>query len=78
MVQTFVNSLLGLLYTSALLFIIFIFFAPISTLIISIFLDDVIDCVENKYYPYKKAKKRMNFSHLVFQALRIMFFCYSF
>ena len=64
--QTFVNGMLGWIYTFSLLFIVFIFFVPISTLIISIFLDDVIDCVEDKYYPHKKAKNRKNFLHLVF------------
>ena len=72
--QTFVNGMLGWIYTFSLLFIVFIFFVPISTLIISIFLDDVIDCVEDKYYPHKKAKNRKNFLHLVFLSVRMMFF----
>jgi len=63
------NRSFGLLF-----FIVFIFFVPISTLIISIFLDDVIDCVEDKFYPHKKAKNRKNFLHLVFLSVRMMFF----
>ena len=50
------------------------FFAPISTIFISIFLDDIVDCVENKHYPSNKAGKRLGITHLAFLALRIMFF----
>lgn len=50
------------------------FFAPISTIFVSIYLDDVIDCVEEKHYPLNKAGKRLGVPHLAFLAMRIMFF----
>lgn len=42
--QDFVNDMLGFLFNTAFVFFIFLFFAPISTIFLAIFLDDVIDC----------------------------------
>ncbi len=72
--QDFVNNMMGWLFTSAFFFFVFMFFAPISTIFISIFLDDIIDRVEDKHYPNNKAGKRLGVAHLAFLALRIMFF----
>jgi len=72
--QDFVNNMTGFIFDTAFLFFIFLFFAPISTVFISIFLDDIIDCVEEKYYADNKAGKRLGVTHLAFLALRIMFF----
>lgn len=72
--QDLVNEMTGFLFNTAFIFFIFLFFAPISTIFIAIFLDDIIDCVEERYYPENKAGKRLGVSHLAFLALRIMFF----
>lgn len=72
--QDIVNNSLGFIFKSALLFVTFLFFAPISTIFISIFLDDVVDCVEDRFYSDNKAGKRLGVAHLAFLALRIMFF----
>ena len=72
--QDLVNNMMGWVFTSAFFFFIFMFFAPISTIFISIFLDDIIDRVEDKHYPNNKAGKRLGVANLAFLALRIMFF----
>ena len=72
--QDIVNDMIGFVLNTAFIFLIFLFFAPISTIFIAIFLDDIIDCVEEKYYPENKAGKRLGVAHLAFLALRIMFF----
>ena len=72
--QDMVNNMIGFVFDTAFIFFMFLFFAPISTIFVSIFLDDIIDCVENKYYPENKAGKRLGVIHLAFLALRIMFF----
>ncbi len=72
--QDFVNDSLGFIFNTAFVFFIFLFFAPISTIFISIFLDDVVDCVEDKYYPHNKAGKRLGVAHLAFLALRLLLF----
>ncbi|HEC00788.1 MAG TPA: hypothetical protein ENI91_03770, partial [Sphingomonadales bacterium] len=40
-------------------FLMGIFFPPIATVFMSLYLDDVVDAVENKYYPDRKAGKRL-------------------
>ena len=72
--QDLVNNVTGFLFKTAFIFFIFLFFAPISTIFISIFLDDIIDCVEDRFYSDNKAGKRLGISNLAFLALRIMFF----
>jgi CysZ protein len=72
--QDLVNEMTGFIFNTAFIFFTFLFFAPISTIFIAIFLDDIIDCVEDRYYPENKAGKRLGVSHLAFLALRIMFF----
>ncbi|WP_417316997.1 EI24 domain-containing protein [Emcibacter sp.] len=51
-----------------------LFFVPISTIFVSIFLDDVVDAVENKYYPSHRAGKRLGLWHLCYLALRLSFY----
>jgi len=70
----FVNWLTGYVVDIGFFILLAFFFAPISTIFISIYLDDVIDCVEDKYYPNHKAGKRLGIAHLSFLALRITFF----
>lgn len=72
--QDIVNGMAGYIFNAAFVFTIVLFFAPISTIFISIFLDDVIDCVEGRFYPESKAGKRLGISNLAFLAARIMFF----
>ena len=72
--QDLVNSMVGYVFNTVFVFTIILFFAPISTIFISIFLDDVIDCVEDKFYSENKAGKRLGILNLAFLALRIMFF----
>jgi len=72
--EEFVNNMMGFVFNTAFVFFIFLFFAPISTIFLAIFLDDIIDCVEDKFYPDNKAGKRLGVQHLAYLALRIMFF----
>ncbi len=72
--QDLVNNMLGYVFKTVFIFTIILFFAPISTIFISIFLDDVIDCVEDKFYSENKAGKRLGIPNLAFLAVRIMFF----
>ena len=72
--KDFVNNMMGFVFNTAFVFFIFLFFAPISTIFLAIFLDDIIDCVEDKFYTENKAGKRLGVQHLAYLALRIMFF----
>jgi CysZ protein len=72
--EDLVNDMTGFLFSTAFIFLIFMFFAPISTIFVSIFLDDIIDCVEERFYPDFKAGKRLGVSHLAFLAMRLLFF----
>ena len=71
--QDIVNSMAGYIFNAAFVFTVVLFFAPISTIFISIFLDDVIDCVEDRFYPENRAGKRLGIPNLAFLAVRIMF-----
>ncbi|MCF8473215.1 MAG: EI24 domain-containing protein [Emcibacter sp.] len=55
-------------------FLMGIFFPPIATIFMSIYLDDIVDAVEDKYYPHQKAGKRLGFSHLAYIAVRLSLF----
>ena len=70
--EDFVNWLTGHLVDIAFFFILFFFFAPISTVFISIYLDDIIDCVEDRFYPDHKAGARLGIGHLAFLATRLL------
>ncbi len=72
--QDLVNGFTGYAFNFIYFFLIILFFAPISTIFISIFLDDIVDCVEDRFYSDNKAGKRLGISHLAFLALRILFF----
>jgi len=52
-------------------FLMGIFFPPIATIFMSLYLDDIIDAVEDKYYPDHKAGKRLGMGHLAYLALRL-------
>ncbi len=54
-------------------FLMGIFFPPIATVFMSLYLDDVVDAVENKYYPDRKAGKRLGVGHLAYLAVRLAF-----
>ncbi|PCI33415.1 MAG: hypothetical protein COB54_03680 [Alphaproteobacteria bacterium] len=54
-------------------FLMGIFFPPIATVFMSLYLDDIVDAVENKYYPERKAGKRIGVAHLAYLALRLAF-----
>lgn len=72
--QDLVNGFTGYFFKIIYFFLVVVFFAPISTIFVSIFLDDVIDCVEDRFYSQNKAGKRLGIGHLAFLAMRIMFF----
>jgi len=50
-----------------------IFFPPIATIFMSLFLDDIIDAVEEKYYPNRMAGNRIGNLHLLYLAVRLAF-----
>ena len=50
-----------------------IFFPPIATIFMSLFLDDIIDAVEEKYYSDRMAGKRIGMLHLAYLAARLAF-----
>ena len=52
-------------------FLMGVFFPPIATVFMSLYLDDVVDAVENKYYQDHKAGKRLGMKHLAYLALRL-------
>ncbi len=52
-------------------FLMGLFFPPIATVFISLYLDDVVDAVEARYYPRRKAGKRLGVWHLAYLALRL-------
>jgi len=54
-------------------FLMGIFFPPIATVFMSIYLDDIVDAVENKYYPARRAGKRLGIGHLAYLAVRLAF-----
>ena len=54
-------------------FLMGVFFPPIATIFMSLYLDDVVDAVEDKHYPDHKAGKRLGVSHLAYLALRLAF-----
>ncbi|NOZ66566.1 MAG: hypothetical protein GXP00_08765 [Alphaproteobacteria bacterium] len=54
-------------------FLMGIFFPPIATVFMSLYLDDVVDAVEDKYYPDRKAGKRLGVGHLAYLAVRLAF-----
>lgn len=72
--EDFVNWITGYAVDIAFFFILFFFFAPISTIFISIYLDDIIDCVEEKHYPDHKAGERLGIGHLAFLATRLLLY----
>ena len=52
-------------------FLMGIFFPPIATVFMSLYLDDVVDAVEAKYYPERLAGKRLGVGHLAYLAVRL-------
>ena len=54
-------------------FLMGIFFPPIATVFMSLYLDDIVDAVEDKYYPDRKAGKRLGMGHLAYLAVRLAF-----
>lgn len=52
-------------------FLMGIFFPPIATIFMSLYLDDIVDAVEDKYYSGRKAEKRTGAGHLVWLAVRL-------
>ncbi len=54
-------------------FLMGVFFPPIATIFMSLYLDDIVDAVEDKHYPGHKAGKRLGVSHLAYLALRLAF-----
>lgn len=69
--EDFVNWAMGYTVDIAFFVILFFFFAPISTIFVSIYLDDIVDCVEDRFYPENKANKRLGIPKLAFLASRI-------
>lgn len=54
-------------------FLMGIFFPPIATIFMSLYLDDIVEAVEGKYYADRKAGKRLGMGHLSYLALRLAF-----
>ncbi len=54
-------------------FLMGVFFPPIATIFMTLYLDDIVDAVEDKYYPDHKAGKRLGVAHLAYLALRLAF-----
>ncbi len=69
--EDFVNWIMGYTVDIAFFVILFFFFAPISTIFVSIYLDDIVDCVEERFYPENKASKRLGIPKLAYLACRI-------
>ena len=65
------NSLFEWVFGLVFFWLAGIFFPPISTIFVSIFLDDVVDAVEYRYYPERKAGKRLGMGHLTYLAVRL-------
>jgi len=65
----FFNWLFGFVF----FWLVGIFFPPISTIFMSIFLDDIVDAVEDKYYPHQKAGDRLGLGHITYLAVRLGF-----
>jgi CysZ protein len=69
--EDFVNWIMGYTVDIAFFIILFFSFAPISTIFVSIYLDDIVDSVEDRFYPENKANKRLGIPKLAFLASRI-------
>ncbi|WP_321394475.1 EI24 domain-containing protein [Emcibacter sp.] len=69
-----VQWIADLLFGFGLAWLAVLLFVPISTIFVSIFLDDVVDAVEDKYYPGHKAGKRLGLWHLSYLAIRLAFY----
>jgi CysZ protein len=54
-------------------FLMGIFFPPIATIFMTLYLDDIVDAVEDKYYPQRKAGKRLGVGHLAYLGVRLAF-----
>ncbi|MCK5424929.1 MAG: EI24 domain-containing protein, partial [Emcibacter sp.] len=54
-------------------FLMGIFFPPIATIFMTLYLDDIVDAVEDKYYVGKKAGKRLGVGHLAYLGVRLAF-----
>lgn len=72
--QDLVNDALGFIFHTTFFFTIMFFFVPISTIFVSIFLDDIVDAVEDKYYADKKAGSRLGLGRLAYLAMRLLLF----
>tara|TARA_R110002073_G_scaffold198780_3_gene357957 strand:+ start:5174 stop:5905 length:732 start_codon:yes stop_codon:yes gene_type:complete len=55
-------------------FLMGIFFPPIATVFMSLYLDDIVDAVEGKYYTDRLAGKRLGMGHLAYLAIRLALF----
>lgn len=71
--QSIVDNIREWLMEFILLFAVLFFFVPISTLFMTLYLDDIVDAVENKHYPDRKAGKRLGVGHLAYLGLRLAF-----
>lgn len=72
--QDLVNDALDFVFHTAFIFMVMFFFVPISTIFVSIFLDDIVDAVEDKYYSSQKAGDRLGVGRLAYLAVRLLFF----
>ncbi len=54
-------------------FLMGIFFPPIATVFMSVYLDDIVDAVEDKFYLNTKAGMRLGVGHLAYLAVRLAF-----
>lgn len=54
-------------------FLMAIFFPPIAIIFMTLYLDDIVDAVEDKYYKGRKAGKRLGMGHMAYLAVRLAF-----
>lgn len=71
--QDIVDSIRGWLMEFILIFAVMFFFAPISMVFMTLYLDDIVDAVEKKHYAHRLAGKRLGVGHLAYLGLRLAF-----
>jgi len=69
----FFQWILGInwIFNIIFIFLMAIFFPPIATLFMSLYLDDIIDAVEDKYYPERKAGQKLGIGYLAYLGARL-------
>lgn len=71
--QDIVDGIRSWLVEFLLIFAVMFFFAPISMVFMTLYLDDIVDAVEDKHYSFRLAGKRLGLGRLAYLGVRLAF-----